>query len=125
MRSATQAIDALRSCTHALANSTHRDASDVFGLRRSGFETMPLTCYYGGGDGIRIRDPHLGKMVILVWRFHANPPPCGSVHLVSTPSTQSVAVVERSTNGLCLTEDRMERVDHQVGSIHSNLLGKA
>jgi hypothetical protein len=50
-------------------------------------------------DGIRTRDPHLGKVLELVFLMRPSSVKCFSVHPVSTPSTQSVAVVERSTTG--------------------------
>jgi hypothetical protein len=46
--------------------------------------------------GIRTRDPHLGKVAEFVRMRLAGPPKCGSVHPVSSPSTQPAAVVERS-----------------------------
>ena len=56
-----------------------------------------LTCHYGAEDGIRTRDPHLGKVMDLVHLVPATPLECGSVHPVSSPSTASAAVLERST----------------------------
>jgi hypothetical protein len=58
---------------------------------------VPLTWYDGAEDGIRTRDPHLGKVVFFVSVVGPAPLACGSVHPVSTSSTQSVAVVGRST----------------------------
>jgi len=54
----------------------------------------------GAEDGIRTRDPHLGKVVSSVARVSPTPPPCCSVHPASTPSIVSGPVVERSTSNL-------------------------
>jgi hypothetical protein len=59
-------------------------------------EKVPSICKYGAEDGIRTRDPHLGKVVISVCAVASSPPPCRSVHPVSTPSIESGPVVERS-----------------------------
>src|ERR1700683_3118144 len=48
-------------------------------------------------DGIRTRDPHLGKVWVFVHPVVASPMASDSVHPFSSPSTQSDAVVERST----------------------------
>src|SRR5271165_3393830 len=51
----------------------------------------------GADDGIRTRDPHLGKVLGMVQPVRPSPLECGSVHPVSTQSTESNPVVERST----------------------------
>ena len=51
----------------------------------------------GADDGIRTRDPNLGKVLTLVFAVIPSRLRCGSVHLVSTESTESRPVVERST----------------------------
>ena len=56
-----------------------------------------VSCNFGAEDGIRTRDPHLGKVVISVGAVASGPPPCRSVHPVSTRSIESGPVVERST----------------------------
>jgi hypothetical protein len=66
-------------------------------MRRVGVEQLPLTSHDGAEDGIRTRDHHLGKVMDLALLVCLSPLKCASVHPVSTPSTQSVAVVERST----------------------------
>jgi hypothetical protein len=48
-------------------------------------------------DGIRTRDPHLCKVVVSVSVLDVTLPSCCSVRAVSTQSTDSVPVVERST----------------------------
>ena len=53
----------------------------------SGVAKLPLTCYDGAEDGIRTRDPHLGKVVGFVPLGLTGPRTCLCVHLVSTPST--------------------------------------
>jgi hypothetical protein len=62
-----------------------------------GVENAPSTWCFGAEDGIRTRDPHLGKVMEFVCLGLAGPQRCGSVHPVSSPSTASVLVVERST----------------------------
>ncbi len=58
---------------------------------------------HGAEDGIRTRDPHLGKVRVFVRLGLVGPPTCGSVHRVSSPSSESAPVVERSTIDLsCL-----------------------
>ena len=47
-------------------------------------EKSPLTWYDGAEDGIRTRDPHLGKVRVFVRLGPASPLKCGSVHPVST-----------------------------------------
>ena len=69
------------------------------GLTTSEVEKLPLTWYVGAEDGIRTRDPHLGKVVFSVCWVGSSPPPGGPVHPVSTPSTESAPVVERSASG--------------------------
>ena len=51
-------------------------------------------------DGIRTRDPHLGKVLDLVLGVSSTPLPCCSVHPVSTQSTSTPPAVERSTSDL-------------------------
>ena len=53
--------------------------------------------FLGADDGIRTRDPNLGK--VLTWVFVVIPSPlaCDCVHPVSRKSTESSPVVERST----------------------------
>lgn len=51
----------------------------------------------GADDGIRTRDPHLGKAMILVHIIHPSVRDWASVHPVSTQSTELSPVVERST----------------------------
>ena len=51
----------------------------------------------GPEDGIRTRDPHLGKVMVFVSLGPANPLKCDAIHPVSTPSMQFAPVVERST----------------------------
>src|ERR1700722_17699633 len=51
----------------------------------------------GAEDGIRTREPHLGKVRVFVRLGLAGPLKCGSVHPVSSPSMTSAPVVERST----------------------------
>ena len=72
--------------------------------RPSEIEKWPLTCYDGAEDGIRTRDPHLGKVVFFVAMVGRTSLSCCSVQPVSTWSTESVALVERSTNGPDLNE---------------------
>jgi hypothetical protein len=48
-------------------------------------------------DGIRTRDPNLGKVAVSAGRAPSSLLGCGFVHPVSTTSSQFVAVVERST----------------------------
>jgi hypothetical protein len=67
------------------------------GLTTREVEKPPLTWYDGAQDGIRTRDPHLGKVVVFVRFGLLDPLTCGSVHPVSSPSNQFAAVVERST----------------------------
>jgi Transposase len=66
--------------------------------RRAGRpDQNPKIRYFGAEDGIRTRDPHLGKVVVFVLLGLAAPLKCGSVHAVSSPSIQFSAVVDRST----------------------------
>jgi hypothetical protein len=60
--------------------------------------TPPLTCRFGAEDGIRTRDPNLGKVAVFVLKVCSRPAKGCSVHPISTTSGQSLAVVERSTN---------------------------
>ena len=62
-------------------------------------EKPSLTCYDAAEDGIKTRNPHLGKVRELVLLDCCSPVRCVSVHPVSTTSSQSVAVVERSPIG--------------------------
>jgi hypothetical protein len=52
--------------------------------------------YEGAEDGIRTRDPHLGKVVVFFLVGPASPQTCSSVHPGSRPSAQSVGLVEQS-----------------------------
>jgi hypothetical protein len=54
--------------------------------------------FFGAEDGIRIRDPHLGKVLIFVLVIRTTPLACCSLRPVSSPYA---AVVERSTTSLC------------------------
>ena len=53
--------------------------------------------FCGAEDGIRTRDPHLGKVRVFVPLDIARPLKCGSVHAVSSTATPSIAEVEAST----------------------------
>jgi hypothetical protein len=44
------------------------------------------------------RDPHPDKVTVFIHGVLSSPLACGSIHPVSTPSTQFAAVVEQSTN---------------------------
>ena len=57
----------------------------------------PGSTAHGAEDGIRTRDPHLGKVSFFVSLVGPAPLSCCSVHSVSTSSTQFALVVERST----------------------------
>jgi hypothetical protein len=57
----------------------------------------PLTSPFGADYGIRTRFPHLGKVRETVLLVCPSLVSCVSVHPVSSTSTRSVAVVERST----------------------------
>ena len=62
-------------------------------------QTLPLSCdFIRADDGIRTRDPNLGKMLIYVLVVIPSPLACDCVHPVSGQSTGSFAVVQRSTH---------------------------
>src|ERR1700693_4411589 len=82
---------------------------------------MPSAWQFGAEDGIRTRDPHLGKVMDLVQLVPCSPPTCGSVGPVSTPSNASAAVVERSTT-LGVSRARMAG-GHQYGKPRIRRLG--
>jgi hypothetical protein len=55
----------------------------------------------GAEDGIRTRDPNLGKVAEIVRTVLSGPLACSSVRPVSSPSTEFAPVVERSTTREC------------------------
>ena len=69
--------------------------------------------------GFRTRDPHLGKVEFLVWAVYPSPPPCRFVHPVSTSSTPSAAVVERSTK--TFSSDGQSRLGSMWRTVHTRL----
>ena len=63
-------------------------SGDTIGVGRSSgthqrVEKPPLSCYFGAEDGIRTRDPHLGKVIVFVHGVHPSPLGCDTVHPVS------------------------------------------
>jgi hypothetical protein len=58
---------------------------------------IALTCSDGAEDGIRTRDPHLGKVRVFVSLSPAQSLKCRSVRPVSSLPTKFAPVVERST----------------------------
>jgi hypothetical protein len=56
-----------------------------------------LSLTLGAEDGIRTRDPHLGKVAVFVHGVLSSPLACCYVRPVSTQSTGFAPVVERST----------------------------
>ena len=83
---------------HDGSHGWHRRARHARVANGAGVEKLPLTYYDGAEGGIRTRDPHLGKVAEYVLEICSRLAKCCSVHPVSTTSSQSVAVVERSTN---------------------------
>ena len=63
-------------------------------IDQGGLEKVPSTWCLGAEDGIRTRDPHLGKVMDFLC-LGPRVPECGSVHPVSSSSTPSAPVVER------------------------------
>jgi hypothetical protein len=74
------------------------DKSGSVTLRYKGkMHHIGVGCHIGVEDGIRTREPHLGKVMDLVHDVLVSPLACGSVHAASSPSAGSAPVVERST----------------------------
>ncbi len=77
------------------------------GLDAATFGFYPgQTLLFGAEDGIRTRDPHLGKKKVAepVHRVLSSPLACRRVHPVSTQSTGFAPGVERSTTSGILDE---------------------
>jgi hypothetical protein len=72
--------------------------------------------FCGAEDGIRTRDPHLGKVGVFVRLVPARPVKCGSVHPVSSASTRFASVVERSTIAWAPNACRRCRESHDIRS---------
>jgi hypothetical protein len=78
-------------------------------LKWTRVEKLSLTCYVGAEDGIRTRDPHLGKVFELVHSVLASPPSWPPVYGMSSESARiqpccravyyGVATVERPDRG--------------------------
>ncbi len=92
--SPTSASTEWRRCPVAMAT---RDCSTRVAGGRDRLSWMLGTRLWRAEDGIRTRDPHLGKLVLFVCTVGSGPPLCRSVDPVSTPSIESLSVVERST----------------------------
>ena len=61
-------------------------------------EKLPSTWVLSSGRRDSNPDPHLGKVRVFVRMDLADPQTCASVHPVSSPSTGSSPVVDRSTS---------------------------
>ena len=94
----------------ALCEISQRFNAVYFAECLAGRQILPLTrCFFGAEDGIRTRDPHLGKAVVRVFLAPFAPLTWPVSGCSSAESVESARFRERWFNALNLCEQRPRR----------------